>query len=372
MKKFFKVTSTIIVILAIVVLLNKLEILSFDLKISPEKIASYSEYYYNQLELDEKEMYVAIDEAVKARKTGVFLGTQNRDGLNEKVNKVITAYFYDNPEYYYISNEYTVYTRDFKIFTYCKLELNYIMDIAKLDETNQIFEDFIRNFLKLYVNDTMTDFEKEVAIHDGLAKDVEYYDYIDIKSIPIIKHTAYGALVERNAVCDGYAKAYKLLLDRVNIDSVIINGVTDNIAHAWNAVKLDDEYYYVDVTADKLQDASGEYAVHTYFNITYDQLVKTHIFGDMFEYPKAIATKYDYYIQNDYYVGDDGNLYNELNDIMSSQQNSRILEIKVDSKYSVRRIIDVLYELNFDDWRYRGENKVPYHNIEDIYIFIKH
>lgn len=374
MRKFLKVTSIIVIIIALICLANELGILSFfDLNISEEQLARYSEYYFSQLELDEKEMYVAIDEAIKDRKKDVFLGTQKTSEITEKINRVITAYFYDNPEYYYISNEYTVYTRDFKLFAYCTVEFKYIVDIdTEIDAKNQELEAAIDKLLSENVRDDMTDFEKEVAIHDALAKNVVYYDYEDIDSIPTIKHSAYGALVEKEAVCDGYAKAFKLLLERVGIESIIANGVTDNVAHAWNIVELEGKYYNVDVTSDKLQSETGEYAIHSYFNITDEQISKTHTLNKMFNVPECSATQHYYYTQKDYYVTDEDNLYKKLYDIVLKQQDSNILEVKVSGEYSVRRIVDVLYELNFNDWRYTGKTNVQYHNIEDVYIFIKY
>lgn len=61
-------------------------------------------------------------------------------------------------------------------------------------------------------------------------------------------YTAYGALVEGDAVCQGYALAYKLLLDKCGIDSVLVT--SNEMGHAWNLVKLDGSWYHVDVTWD--------------------------------------------------------------------------------------------------------------------------
>ena len=58
--------------------------------------------------------------------------------------------------------------------------------------------------------------------------------------------TAYGALVNKEAVCEGYAKAYKLLLNAMGIEcDVVINA-----EHAWNVVQLEGKWYLVDVTND--------------------------------------------------------------------------------------------------------------------------
>ena len=76
-------------------------------------------------------------------------------------------------------------------------------------------------------------------------------------------HTAYGALVEDSAgnpggaLCDGYALAYEYLLQRAGLTCTMVCGYAgaseeDNEKHAWNLVRLDDDWYEVDATWDDL------------------------------------------------------------------------------------------------------------------------
>ena len=65
----------------------------------------------------------------------------------------------------------------------------------------------------------------------------------------------YGAIVNKESVCEGYAKAFKYLMDQVGIESIVIigdakdsNGNTQN--HAWNYVNLNNTWYAVDSTWD--------------------------------------------------------------------------------------------------------------------------
>ena len=72
-----------------------------------------------------------------------------------------------------------------------------------------------------------------------------------------ILRSAYGALVEGNTVCAGYAKAYKAICDYMGIDCMVINGEQDDVGHAWNGVWLDGELYYVDCTYGDTGGGSG-------------------------------------------------------------------------------------------------------------------
>ncbi len=88
------------------------------------------------------------------------------------------------------------------------------------------------------------------ARDDSLNGNVVYDGYV---------HTAYGALQNGKALCDGYARAFKAVMDRLDIPCVLIQGsaFTESvpagmqagyISHMWNAVKVDGLWYGVDVT----------------------------------------------------------------------------------------------------------------------------
>lgn len=107
-------------------------------------------------------------------------------------------------------------------------------------------------------NDSLTDVEKALLLHDRLAVWTEY-DYSNYLSgsIPEESYTAYGALVKKASVCSGYTKAYIYLLNRVGIKSFYCS--SDKLNHAWNIVYINGIPYHVDVTFDdKVWDVTGQ------------------------------------------------------------------------------------------------------------------
>lgn len=96
----------------------------------------------------------------------------------------------------------------------------------------------------------MSQTEQALLLHDFLVEHVAY-DW-DVATTGTAKdqmvYNAYGALVKGDAVCQGYAEAYKLLLNRCGIDSVLVSSKAMN--HAWNLVKIDGSWYHVDTTWD--------------------------------------------------------------------------------------------------------------------------
>ncbi len=98
----------------------------------------------------------------------------------------------------------------------------------------------------------MTELQKALALHDWLVMNCQY----DVTTSRPNAHSAYGAIVEGYAVCDGYANAYNDLLGRVGVTATYVLGRKplhlgeDPQLHAWSCVTIGGKKYHVDVTAD--------------------------------------------------------------------------------------------------------------------------
>lgn len=100
-----------------------------------------------------------------------------------------------------------------------------------------------------WVDSSMTSEEKALAVHDYLVLECEYdKERLDNETLPDVSHSAYGALVNKIAVCDGYAKAYSSILEELGISSTVVSSGSMN--HAWNQVSINGEWYHVDATWD--------------------------------------------------------------------------------------------------------------------------
>jgi hypothetical protein len=113
----------------------------------------------------------------------------------------------------------------------------------------------------------MSDLQKVLALHDWLAIRVSYdRDTYEGTSVDEDAYNAFGALVKRKAVCQGYSMAYIALLDRCGIPAVYASSEAMN--HGWTLVKLDGSWYHVDVTwDDPAPDRLGK-ADHTFFLVS--------------------------------------------------------------------------------------------------------
>ena len=98
--------------------------------------------------------------------------------------------------------------------------------------------------------DGKTEAEKVVAIHNYICDHVDYdYDGLSDSS-NTVKYTAYGALCNGKAVCNGYAVLFYRMCKEAGLSVRIISGTANGGSHAWNIVKVGDVYYAVDSTWD--------------------------------------------------------------------------------------------------------------------------
>lgn len=130
-----------------------------------------------------------------------------------------------------------------------------------------------------------SDYEKIRAINDYLCENVYY------PQKPFITHdyTPYGALFSGRAVCEGYARATKILCELAGLECYYVVGYCDNDpvngGHAWNLVKIDGEWYQLDVT---WSDGSGTY---DYFLVT-DDVMSLSRTWERSDYPASASTPY--------------------------------------------------------------------------------
>lgn len=152
------------------------------------------------------------------------------------------------------------------------------------------------------ISSGMSDYEKELALHDYLVSHCRYSENTNQAPESDI-YRAYGALVNHDAVCNGYAEAMQLLFTCLGMHTQFVIGTADGIDHAWNMIELNGEWYHVDTTWDDPLPDEGENVVHAYFNVTDDVMLEHHKW-EQEEYPKAEGEIYNFYTYNQLYFDD--------------------------------------------------------------------
>mgnify|MGYP002535627712 FL=1 len=124
-------------------------------------------------------------------------------------------------------------------------KMYYLSDASQESQMDQA----VSNVLKSLNLSNKTDYQKIKAIYDYICSNITY-DYVNLNDDSyLLKHTAYAALINKTAVCQGYATLFYRLSLEAGVDTRVITGDSGG-PHAWNIVKLNGKYYNLDSTWD--------------------------------------------------------------------------------------------------------------------------
>lgn len=222
--------------------------------------------------------------ALKDLKSEVYMPANlTSDDIFDIRNEVLE----DNPEFFYLDYSNSRY------WSNGKLEFNYIDTKENIEKKREAIESKADAIINKIIKPGMSEAKKELAIHDYIVANTKYdVENYENNTTSRASHNIDGVLLDGTAVCEGYAKTFKLLLERVGIESMIVVG--PKINHAWNIVKIDGEYYHVDVTwNDPVPDVEGR-VLHTYFNVPDKRMVKGKHVWDQSMYPTCTSDKYSF------------------------------------------------------------------------------
>lgn len=242
-------------------------------------------YGYNQLELEEQKWaYERLEEAANAFQmsaddaTEITYQSTGKKGyiavtvpMDEKISldyigKAVVCFLYDHPEYVW-SLGYSYYVnRDNMMVTKVSLACHedYADGTERLDLLQKMQKE-IEQYLDL-IKGIGTDYEKELILHDAIAEKITYAYSADSKAeSERWAHTIEGVFSDEyySAVCEGYAKAFQLLLNAAGIENVYVVGTANGTGHAWTQVKIEGDWYNVDLTWNDTGDSKS----YRYFNV---------------------------------------------------------------------------------------------------------
>ena len=230
--------------------------------------------YYYQLDMYGKMIYDKMYDNLENLKTGTYVAdfdTLFNDLLHEENGEavlenafqfVINALLFDHPEIFflditkmYMSTEITSFgpLKTYRVTIGCLEGENYLAksfyNKQSIDVVSEMLET-VRNNVKGSIV-SKEDYNKIRVVHDYLINTMSYDQTLEKDNI----YNIYGALINKEAVCEGYSKAFKYIMDDLDVPCVIVCGVGQNSSgetesHAWNYVKINDNWYAIDCTWD--------------------------------------------------------------------------------------------------------------------------
>ena len=138
----------------------------------------------------------------------------------------------------------------------------------------------INSILNSIIKPGMTETEKIRTAHNWIVCNTTYNDnYYDRGDS--FNHVS-NLLNNKTGVCQGYSVTFYIFMKQMGIPCTLVMGKTDNVSHAWNAVKLDGNWYYIDVTWDDpvvngtSNYPGGDNISYEYLLCTYNHISMTH------------------------------------------------------------------------------------------------
>lgn len=257
----------------------------------------HQEYYFKQLNEEEQRVYRELLKGIRAREKNFYLTLSQDDSIDRCYHAVLK----DHPEIFWVHNHEKIYKTTYSDSDYCTFTPGYIYTESEISEIQNAMEAGFQEVSSLIPADA-SDYEKVRIVYTYVIDNTQYQASDDDQSIA-------GVFWKKEAVCAGYAGAVQYLLERIGVPCIYVDGSTQGSTegHAWNIVKLDGEYYYVDATnGDQPDFLNGNAAqLEEHKTIIYDYLCpfpeeyeKKYIRSEELTVPDCTAKDMNFYVLN--------------------------------------------------------------------------
>lgn len=182
---------------------------------------------------------------------------------NQTIGKLYAEVLYGNHQFFYIDDTYSATHKNGRIY---ELVINYRYSKSEIEKMKAVFQSKVNDYLAL-IKPSYNDEEKALVFHDAILENCAYDTAAEPRAL---SYTAYGALVNGVAVCQGYSLAYAYLLEQVGIQAVMVS--SESMVHAWNMVLIDGSYYHVDLTWDDFLNTRLGASMHMYFLLSSEKI----------------------------------------------------------------------------------------------------
>ena len=263
----------------------------------------HQEYYFKQLTEEEQRVYRELLKGIRAREKEFYLTISDDDSIDRSYHAVLK----DHPEIFWVHNREKIYKTTYSDSDYCVFTPGYTYTDSEIDEIQTAMEQSFQEVRALIPEDA-GDYEKVRIVYTYVIDHTQYQTGEDDQSIA-------GVFWKKSAVCAGYAGAVQYLLERLDIPCIYVDGSTKGSTegHAWDIVKIGQQYYYVDATnGDQPDSLNGDAAqLEEHKTIIYDYLCpfpeeyeKTYTPSEELTVPACTAKDLDFYVLNQGYFED--------------------------------------------------------------------
>ena len=259
-------------------------------------------YYFSMLEITQQNLYVEILYALENYIDEMQVSTTD----TAQIDKVFQCVLLDHPEIFYVDGySFVKYTlgNEVKKITF-KGTFTCSREEKKLKESE--IEEATLQMLKS-IPAKAEDYEKVKYVYETIINNTEY-DMTAEENQNII-----SVFLNQASVCQGYAKAVQYMLNKLGVPCLLVIGTVENgEGHAWNLVKINNQYYHLDATwgdasylfhiKEEDREVQNTPAInYDYLCVTTDEIVRTHSISDFVSLPICNSLESNYYVREGAY-----------------------------------------------------------------------
>lgn len=258
-------------------------------------------YGFSKLEITQQNIYVEILYGLENYVEEMEISTKD----TAEIDKIFQYVLIDHPEIFYVDGySFVKYTLgdEVKKITF---KGTYLYSQEEKENLEILIQNAAEELLK-GISKEATDYEKVKYVYEAVIENTEY----DIQAED--NQNICSVFLNGASVCQGYAKAVQYLLMKLGIPSTLVIGTVENgEGHAWNLVKVNNQYYYLDATwgdASYLVQLQEDREIqntpsinYDYLCVTTEEILRTHSLGDLMPLPQCDSKEANYYVKEGAY-----------------------------------------------------------------------
>lgn len=263
---------------------------------------TFNNYCYEHLNENQQKLYSEVYGVLRNFGSNVLVSTKDTDELN----KVFNCVMLDHPEIFYVTGySLTKYTKGDRIEN-----ITFTGKYIYSQEEAAQFMDIVERVAAECISECPGDdeYSKVKYIYEWLISRCDYE--LDAEN----NQNILSVFVTNKTVCQGYAKSAQYLLNKMGVFCILCEGeAMGSEAHVWNIVRIDDEYYFLDVTWGDATYTFNEQEAevfeqpdinYEYMCVPYTEIAGTHAISETVTLPVCNSMRDNYYVREGLYFED--------------------------------------------------------------------
>lgn len=239
-------------------------------------------YHYQQLNNKQKKIYRELFNLFVNIETEGTISNNNIKDIDIVHNAILS----DHPELFYVDTEI--------VYSDCRVEIEYLFKKKQIKQYQKEIEEETDMILNEILQDNQ--YEQMLYLYNYVVSHLQYNE--DAK----YNQTIISSFINKETVCTGYAKMLQYLYQKIGIETTQITGTCideNNLVqrHAWNMIKYNNDYYYIDATWGDREDKNM--ILYEYFIFSSQDMLKIYTPEDHYE--NTIEEQYNYFTKNNLY-----------------------------------------------------------------------